>query len=111
MKERPIINDIMLRATERGGRLFRNSSGKYKVEVAGGKDRWIQFGVASPGGSDLIGWMPVGAYAVFTAIEVKAGRTRTTEAQKNFVTSVIAGGGIAGIIRSVEEFDALIDGV
>jgi hypothetical protein len=103
MSEKKILNDIMLMATQFGGRLWRNNSGRMQSNDG----RWIQFGVASPGGSDLIGFMPVGGVPVFTAIEVKYGKTRTTMEQQMFVGMVKTSGGIAGIVRSVEEFEQL----
>jgi hypothetical protein len=103
MSEREIIDGIMLMATQFGGRLFRNNSGK----LQNARGDWITYGVGNPGGSDLIGFMPVGGVPVFTAIEVKYGKTRTTMEQQTFVGMVKTSGGIAGIVRSVEEFERL----
>ena len=61
------------------------------------------------GSSDLIGWTQRDGVAVFTAIEVKAERGRVTPEQAQFVEVVTAAGGIAGIARSVEEAQRLID--
>lgn len=103
MTERQIIDEILLAATERGDRLFRNNCGR--MQTADG--RWIKYGVCNPGGSDLIGWTAVNGVAVFTGVEVKVGKTLTTQEQWNFVQQVNVAGGIAGIVRSVEEFEAL----
>jgi hypothetical protein len=59
------------------------------------------------GSSDLIGWTPVTitpdmvgtTIAVFTAVEVKTGRVRVTEAQTRFLDAVTAAGGIARVAR------------
>ncbi len=87
-------------------RLWRNNSGKLPDPRTG---RWVQFGVASPGGSDLIGYRTITItpdmvgqrVAVFTAIEVKTPTGRATPAQQHFIDHVRRSGGIAGIVRSV----------
>ena len=61
------------------------------------------------GSSDLIGWTQRDGAAVFTAIEVKTERGRVTPEQAQFVDVVTAAGGIAGIARSVEDAQRLID--
>lgn len=89
-------------------RLFRNNSGSLPDPRTG---RYVQFGVASPGGSDLIGWRTItitpdlvgSQLAVFTAIEIKTPTGRATPAQRNFIHAVRQAGGIAGIARSVAD--------
>jgi hypothetical protein len=89
-------------------RVFRNNSGKLPDPRTG---RYVQFGVASPGGSDLIGWRTITVepehvgqqLAVFTAIEIKTATGRITPAQHNFLEAVRKAGGIAGIARSVAD--------
>ena len=89
-------------------RLFRNNSGKLPDPRTG---RYVQFGVASPGGADLIGWRTITVepehvgqqIAVFTAIEIKTPTGRITPAQRNFLEAVTKAGGIAGIARSVAD--------
>lgn len=91
-----------------GIRMWRNNSGKLPDPRTG---RWVQFGVASPGGSDLIGYRTVEItpemvgrkVAVFCAIEVKTATGRATPAQRNFLDHIRAAGGIAGIVRSPAE--------
>lgn len=71
----------------------------------------VRYGLANPGGSDLIGWMPyrvtpedVGRrLAIFTAVEGKWGTTRTTSAQKAFLEIVEASGGIAIVGKHPDE--------
>lgn len=87
-------------ATERGGRLFRNNTGRVNVD-----GRWVHYGIPSRGGSDLIGWMPG---AVFTAVEIKVGRDRLTAEQAAWLEAVRAAGGIAGVVRTVEDAEALL---
>lgn len=91
-----------------GIRLWRNNSGKLPDPRTG---RWVQFGVASPGGSDLIGYRSVTitpdmvgtTVAIFTAIEIKTATGRATPAQRNFIDHVRRAGGIAAIVRSTAE--------
>lgn len=88
-------------------RVFRNSSGAF-VDPRG---RLVRFGVPSTGGgADLIGWVMRNGVAVFLAIEVKSDTGRPTPKQTNFLRAVREAGGIAGVVRSVEEAEALIDG-
>lgn len=71
----------------------------------------MQFGVGSPGGSDLIGYRRVTVtpemvgqdLAVFAAVEVKTPRGRVKAEQQQFVDHIRSAGGIAGIARSVDE--------
>jgi VRR-NUC domain. len=73
--------------------------------------RYVQFGVGSPGGSDLIGYRRVRVtpemvgqeIAQFAAVEVKTPRGRVRPEQQQFIDHVLSAGGIAGIARSVDE--------
>lgn len=110
-------------ATNLGARLFRNNTGtgwvgkttsvtragNYYCE-AGDKivrdARPLDAGLCK-GSADLIGWMSIEItpemvgqrIAVFTAIEAKTGRTRTSTEQANFIQQVQKAGGNAGILR------------
>jgi hypothetical protein len=94
-------------------RLWRNNSGKLPDPRTG---RWVQFGVASPGGSDLIGYRSITitpdmvgrTVAVFTAIEVKTPTGRATPAQRHFIDHIRRAGGIAGIVRSVADAQRIL---
>jgi hypothetical protein len=94
-------------------RLWRNNSGKLPDPRTG---RWVQFGVASPGGSDLIGYRSVTItpdmvgqkLAVFTAIEIKTATGRAAPAQQNFIDHIRQAGGIAAIVRSVAEAQRVV---
>ena len=97
----------MMGASTLGGRLFRNNSG-----IAFHKNGdVVRYGLASPGGSDLIGWMPhtvtaedVGRrLAIFCAIEGKWGSTRATDAQRQFLAVVESHGGIAILGKHPDE--------
>jgi hypothetical protein len=112
-QERDLINEILLRASERGHRLFRNNSGVARYPDGSA----VKYGVASPGGSDLIGWTQVTitpemvgkTLAVFTAPEVKAGTTKTTKEQKSFLSVVSSSGGISGIVRSQNDMELMLN--
>lgn len=123
--EKTLLNKILL-AINPAVRLFRNNVG---VAWAGTvverdhKKRMLTLSNFRPfhagltkGSSDLIGWTSVEItsemvgqkIAVFTAIEAKTGKTRTTEAQQNFIDAVQAAGGIAGIARKPEDVDGIV---
>lgn len=88
-------------------RLFRNNSG-VAFHADGSR---VVYGVASPGGADLIGWTTVTVtpahvgrpLAVFTAAEVKTPAGRLSPAQRTFLAAVEAAGGIAAVVRSEED--------
>jgi len=103
VSETPLIHKILTLFSQFGGRLSRNNSGTLQNK----RGTFVHFGVFSPGGSDLIGFLPVvitpemvgTKVAVFTAIEIKIGRTATTPQQLNFIKTVKQNGGIAAIIH------------
>jgi hypothetical protein len=113
MNEMNRLRAIMLGLSTPGVRLFRNNCGALK-DADG---RLIRYGVANPGGSDLIGWKSVTItpemvgqkLAVFLAIEVKGERTRVTDQQRNFIERVRLDGGIAGVARSVDDALAITE--
>ena len=88
-------------------RLFRNETGQLPDPRTG---RWIQFGLAK-GSSDLIGFKTVEVteqmvgqkLAVFTSIEVKTPKGRTTKIQENWLRCIKSAGGISGVARSIED--------
>ena len=112
MTEMNRLRAIMLGLSTPGVRLFRNNVGALK-DVEG---RLIRYGVANPGGSDLIGWRSITVtpdmvgrkLAVFLAIEVKGEHGKATDHQRNFIARVRADGGLAGVARTVEDALAII---
>jgi len=94
-------------------RLFRNNTGTLPDPRTG---RPVQFGLAR-GSADLIGLRTVTItpdmvgqqVAVFTSIAVKTPKGRATEAQQNWLQMVRSLGGIAGIARSVQDAQNLLD--
>ena len=99
MSERDdVIDPVLLAATRRGDRLFRNNQGVGRMPDGS----MVRFGVGE-GGSDIIGWsrlvvtpeMVGQTVAVFTAIEAKTGRQKPTKQQQAFLATVEEHGGIA----------------
>ena len=113
MLESAILKQIMMLCSRGACRLLRNNSGAFQDK----RGQWVRYGVGNPGGSDLLGWRTVtvteemvGAkIAVFCAIEVKAAKGKPIPEQVQFIDTVKAAGGIAGVARSPEEAAALLN--
>lgn len=87
--------------------LFRNPVGMHKGLDEQGRTIAFRYGLC-PGSSDLIGLGPGGR---FVAIEVKRpGGGRVSQAQRLFLALIKKYGGLAGVARSVEEAEAIVDG-
>lgn len=107
MKENPIQKRILLACSRGNTRLWRNNVGCLQDR----NGQWVRFGVANPGGSDLIGFTTITItedmvgkkVAVFSAVEVKAKTGRIRKEQQAFIDNVKLRGGIAGVARSEEE--------
>lgn len=110
MREGELIRNILLQASERGARLFRNNTGRGWVgQVVAQTPDTITLRNYRPlhaglivGGSDLIGWTPHDGRAIFTAIEAKTGRLKPTHEQESFLAAVERAGGIARVVREGE---------
>ena len=134
MTEQDLIKQIRESISKLGARLFRNNTAQgwvgraqvvsytTTVRVSQGdviirNARPLYAGLCV-GSSDLLGWAPVKieehhigeTMAVFTAIEVKCGSTRTTSDQANFLRVVREHGGFAGVARNVDEAIEVING-
>lgn len=110
MKESDLIYE--LRTLSRGDvRLFRNNVGALR-DAAG---NWVTYGLGV-GTSDLIGWRRVlitpdhvGLHlAVFAALEGKSDTGQLTASQHAFIDTLAHAGGIAGVVRSVEDARKLL---
>ena len=119
MSETTIQREIMKAVSATGARIFRNNTAMgwvgHRNEVrdsASGlfvtirNPRPLHAGLCV-GSSDLIGWTANGR---FLAIEVKTATGRITEDQENFIAAVIRAGGVAGVVRSVEDALTLLEG-
>jgi len=121
-KESFLIKEIQL-TLSRAMRLFRNNTGvawagkvvkRSRKTLTIENPRPLHAGLVQ-GSSDLIGWTTVDVtpemvgrqIAVFTAAEVKTGASKPTEKQIKFLQAVRASGGIAGVVRSVEDVNLI----
>lgn len=100
MRESDILQLVRLRASQLGALLWRNNQGAYKSNSG----HYIKYGVANPGGSDLIGIFK----GRFTAIEVKQPGKKPTPEQQSFIDAVNKAGGIAGVVTSTEDLTELL---
>jgi len=94
-------------------RLFRNNTGTLPDPRTG---RPVQFGLAR-GSADLIGYRTITItpemvgqqVAVFTSLEVKTPTGRIRPEQTNWLHTIKRAGGIAAIVRSVDDARDAID--
>jgi len=104
--EQTIQQHIRLACSIGNCRLFRNNTGTLKDA----NGRPVSFGLCK-GSADLIGWRSVTitpsmvgqTVAIFTSIEVKSSSGRVKPEQQRWLNAVQAAGGIAGVVRSVED--------
>ena len=106
-----LVDAIIFAASESGlARLFKNHSGvaKYRNEKTG-KVSHVPYGVGPKGGGghDLIGWRM--SDGKFVSIDAKVGRDELSDAQIKWGKWVMAGNGIAGEARSVEQAMEMIE--
>lgn len=108
-KETVVMRKIMIALSEAGHKVWRNETGQFwtgKPIHRDGKTVTLTNAAMIPvglcvGSSDLIG-IQSGTGRLF-ALEVKTSNGRTTKEQKSFIQTVIDAGGIAGVVRSVED--------
>ena len=111
MSEQAIQQRIRLACSRGPARLWRNNTGALRDQ----QGQLVRFGLCE-GSADLIGYRSVtitpdmvgSTVAVFAAIEVKTPTGRPTPAQTAFLEHVAAAGGLAGIARSVEEAERIL---
>ena len=82
----------------------RFNSGAF-IESYGGKERYIQANSVK-GCSDILGMLKGGRAF---AIEVKSMKGRVTQDQDNFILRVLEGGGYAGVARSIEDVNKILN--
>lgn len=126
MREKSIQQQIILAMNGQPDvRMFRNNVGvafqgrpKYEGhdEVTLLRPRRIKFGLCE-GSPDLVGWKTIEItpemvgqkMAVFVGMEVKQADGRVRGNQERFLKVLQAAGGIAGIVRSVEDAESIIE--
>ena len=132
MKEKPIQKRILLRCGHGATRLFRQNVGKTWIgrSVKITSNTYVavspgdviirqarRFHAGFEGESDLGGWLSViitpdmvgRKIAIYTALEVKTKTGRIKKAQQKFIDLVRAAGGLAGVVRSPEEAEDLLN--
>lgn len=82
---------------------WRNNSGAV-VAGTGAHRRFIRYGLV--GSSDILGVLPPSGRML--AVELKQKSGRLTEHQRHFLDTVSAAGGVALVVRSVEELQAAL---
>lgn len=111
MTETDLVRALTRHASQLGARWFRNNVGMLRDE----RGQHVRYGLCV-GSSDVIGWTPVVVtsemvgrmIAVFTAFECKVGQRVTTVKQGAFLAAVRAQGGIAAVVRRLEDADAAV---
>jgi hypothetical protein len=109
--ESALLAQLLVSCSRLGARLWRNNCGQVQV-----RGQWIRYGIGNPGGSDLIGYLPVTitpemvghTVAVFIALEAKTATGRVRPEQAQFLHIVGGHGARAGVVRSVEDAEALL---
>lgn len=125
MQENQLKNRVLL-SLDSTMRLFRNNVGKGWVgKLTKNTREAITLVAYRPlnsglcvGSSDLIGWTTVEItpemvgrkVAVFTALELKTKKLQATKEQLNFIEQVKLSGGIAGIVRKIEDVQEIKNG-
>lgn len=93
MNEADIQREVMMELSNLGAVAWRNNTGAYKAN-----ERYVRYGLCV-GSSDIIGIYQ----GRFLAVEVKTPKGKLTEAQKNFLNTVNANGGIGFTARRKED--------
>ncbi len=109
--EGDLMRAAMLYASERHYRLFRNNTGVLMDH----RGVPVRFGLAT-GSGDLIGLRSIAvrpehvgtAIGQFVSIELKRGSGKPTDAQVAWLDMVRRYGGIAGVVRSIDDLEALL---
>lgn len=112
--EKRIEQEITLKASKLGARLFKNDVG-FAITQNGSP---IHFGLAK-GSSDLIGITPIKitqdmvgkTVGVFISVEVKkdkCGSYKATEEQKKWLDMIKEKGGIAAVLDDADDLETLL---
>ena len=110
--EQAIMKGILMLSSKRV-LLFRNNCGVARYHSNEGRDMMVKYGVANPGGSDIIGIRIIirGGVEIgqFVALEVKTKGKYPTPKQRQFLEVIRGLGGLAAVVRSVEEAEKLLN--
>ena len=100
---RELEREVMLEASRLGVVLGKNSKGMFRQLFSDAKQKagWLL-----PGSSDLVGWDK--ATGRIVCVEIKAGKDTVKPEQETFMRLVREAGGIAGVIRSVDDLRILL---
>ena len=105
--EAALYDKVRLVAARYGCRLFRNNVGVFKTAQT---QTFTRVGLGT-GSSDLVGWRSITVdgqkVAQFVAIEVKTATGRVRKEQKAFLKRVDRDGGLAAVVRSVEDAEEI----
>lgn len=124
MNETELVRQIILEASKRGHRIWRQNTGQGwigKSRVNGSTviiENARPFQAGFPGLSDAGGYVMVEItpdmvgrkLPICAQVEVKTATGRVSEAQKKFIDHIKSVGGIAGVVRSVKDLEELISG-
>ena len=88
----------------RGIFAWRNNSRVLPLEGKGGRKGLYRFGVK--GGGDIFGVLPGGR---FLSIECKTAKGKTSLDQEAWMNEVNDQGGLARVVRSIEELEGIIN--
>lgn len=84
--------------------VIRVNSGTVLIPKPGG-GRYA-FRGADKGTSDIVGMLPDARFFAFETKRVKGGRT--TDEQQEFIDRVIAGGGVGGVVKGIEDVERIL---
>ena len=125
MTEHSLMNQIRAALSNGDVRLFRQNTGMaWTGTVSHLKDGSVlirnprPFHAGFPGLADLGGWRSVDItpdmvgqrIAVYVALEVKLPRGVVRAEQRAFLAAVQAAGGVAGVVRSIQDADMVLTG-
>ena len=88
----------------RGIFAWRNNTGSFQGFGKGGVRRPVRVGIV--GGGDIFGVLPGGR---FLSIECKTAKGKTSLDQEAFMNEVNDQGGLARVVRSIEELEGIIN--
>lgn len=100
MRHRELCAAILLNAPSTAT-LFNNPGG-----VASYGNHRVRYGLVK-GAADIVGWTCVNGVAVFTALEIKGEKDKPRSVQHQFLSKVARDGGIAAVVRSLEDLPAV----